>query len=116
MYMVFFLRSAISSPATVDCSVSGGTWRRPGPRRRGRFLFDVGIKDGSITSPGRTIGASVAAMTGVCDVAVYTLKTVDISMFRLQPCQRSLGGLALVVERWAESGGRAGVRTLVCTL
>ena len=65
MYMVFFLGSVMSSPATVDWRVSGGTWRRPGPSRRGRFLFDVGIRDGSIASPGRTMGLAAAAMTGV---------------------------------------------------
>lgn len=64
MYMEFFLGSVISSPAMVDWRVSGGTGRRPGPRRRGRFLFDVGISDGSIASPGRTIGAWVVAMAG----------------------------------------------------
>lgn len=58
-HMEFFLRSVTSWPATVGTMTLGGMCRRPGPRRRGNFLC-VGIREGSIVSPGRTMGFSAS--------------------------------------------------------
>lgn len=58
----FFLGSVTSSPAIVDWSDDGGIARRPVPTRIGCFFFWAGIKDGSMISPGRTMGSCVSVM------------------------------------------------------
>jgi hypothetical protein len=92
-------------------SFDGGTWRRPGPRRRGRLRF-AGISDGSIVSPGRTIGASVEAMVVDGCVLGCLVDVGDNSMLNFSSALCSLGGLGFfkVGSGLAGSGGRVSRR------
>lgn len=47
----------------VTCSVEGGIARSPLPTRIGWFFLGVGIEEGSMMSPGRTIGSCVVVMS-----------------------------------------------------
>lgn len=63
IHMEFLAGLVMSCPATVGTMSVGGMCRRPGPRRRG-FSGCEGISEGSIVSPGRTIGLPVAMVGG----------------------------------------------------
>ncbi len=103
----FFLQSATSCPATTGSRVLGGMCRRPGPSRRGCFLWD-GTCDGSIASPGRRRIRSVAMMLkkgeGLLGLVMFA-SSCELCFLYPQPCgflnrQQETKRLALSWWEW----------------